>query len=187
MCKQYLLTEGNISKWKNCIISECNSNDFISECNSNVISEFYQKMYKNSIDIAPDISKMVSDNFWGLVQCDVPYGNTISDDVMDNWTVDLNLTTHSSTMCLGEGVTEEEYNKYLESVISEEEYADILDKEFNRKSKTFSITEEQSKLLSDFKKPLDYKCDKCGSSMYANMKFGVVELECESCGYYTEI
>ena len=105
MCQQYLLTDGNISKWKKVSLS------------SNVISEFYEKMCNNSIDIAPDISEMVSNNFWELVQCDVP-------------------------------------------------------QEDNTSSKT---------------KPLDHKCDKCGSPMYANMKFGVVELECETCGNYREI
>lgn len=67
--------------------------------NSNVISEFYQKMYNNSIDIDYDISKMVTDNFWELVQCDVS-------------------------------------------------------QEDNTSSKTYDITEEQSKLLSDFKKTI---------------------------------
>lgn len=105
MCKQYLLTEGNISKWKKVTL------------NSNVMSEFYQKLYNNSIDIPPDICKMVSDNFWELVQCDVS-------------------------------------------------------QEDNTLSKT---------------KPLDHKCDKCGIPMYTNMKFGVVELECETCGNYREI
>lgn len=85
MCKQYLLSEGNISKWKQVKLD--NIQDFIPECNSN-------------------------DDF---------------------------------------------------------------------------ISEEQSKLLSDYKKTLDYKCDKCGSSMYANMKFGVVEIECETCGCYKDI
>lgn len=59
MCKQYQLSEGNISKWKEVKLD--NIQDLISECNSNVILEFYEKMYNNSTNCAFDIYKMVSE------------------------------------------------------------------------------------------------------------------------------
>lgn len=104
MCKQYLLSEGNISKWKEVKLD--NIQDFISECNSkDDISQTNITSNKNRMS-REDIIRF------------------------DGWVIDLGDT--------------------------------------------------DNKTLYD-------KCDKCGSSMYANMKFGVVELECENCGYYKEI
>lgn len=128
---------------------------------------------RNQIDIEPDFVKIVNDNFWDF--CDFK---------------DFNQNMEL------EGVTEEDYSNYLKTVISEEEYQEImidLSKD-NFISKCNSnddfiskCNSNELKLLSDFKKPLYHTCEKCGNPMYANMKFGVVELECQTCGNYREI
>lgn len=31
------------------------------------------------------------------------------------------------------------------------------------------------------------ECPDCGNTIIGNMKFGVIEYECDHCGYYTEL